>query len=117
MRENITKVAERGERLDSLQDKTGAWTAVSPIGSADGPSTSFRLRLILRLLHTLDGFACWYCLPSSRAVRLRINRQPRGICTGIPSRCEPGSQGAYCLLSLCDLGMLMPVVLEYVVCA
>ena len=23
MRENITKVAERGERLDSLQDKTG----------------------------------------------------------------------------------------------
>ena len=24
MRENITKVAERGERLDSLQDKTGA---------------------------------------------------------------------------------------------
>lgn len=28
MRENITKVAERGERLDSLQDKTGAlWFA------------------------------------------------------------------------------------------
>ena len=53
MRENITKVAERGERLDSLQDKTGAWTAVAPIGSADGPSSSFRLRLILRLLHTL----------------------------------------------------------------
>jgi vesicle-associated membrane protein 4 len=25
MRENITKVAERGERLDSLQDKTGAF--------------------------------------------------------------------------------------------
>lgn len=24
MRENITKVAERGERLDSLQDKTGS---------------------------------------------------------------------------------------------
>jgi vesicle-associated membrane protein 4 len=24
MRENITKVAERGERLDALQDKTGA---------------------------------------------------------------------------------------------
>ena len=24
MRENITKVAERGERLDQLQDKTGA---------------------------------------------------------------------------------------------
>jgi len=24
MRDNITKVAERGERLDSLQDKTGA---------------------------------------------------------------------------------------------
>lgn len=26
MRENITKVAERGERLDQLQDKTGAYT-------------------------------------------------------------------------------------------
>jgi len=26
MRENITKVAERGERLDSLQDKTGAFS-------------------------------------------------------------------------------------------
>ena len=25
MRENITKVAERGERLDQLQDKTGAY--------------------------------------------------------------------------------------------
>ena len=25
MRENITKVAERGERLDSLQDKTGTF--------------------------------------------------------------------------------------------
>ncbi|TDL20357.1 hypothetical protein BD410DRAFT_791163 [Rickenella mellea] len=25
MRDNINKVAERGERLDSLQDKTGEW--------------------------------------------------------------------------------------------
>ena len=63
MRENITKVAERGERLDSLQDKTGAWTAVAPIDSADGPSISSRLRLILRLLHTIwtvlfAGAAC-----------------------------------------------------------
>jgi vesicle-associated membrane protein 4 len=29
MRENITKVAERGERLDSLQDKTGALNALA----------------------------------------------------------------------------------------
>lgn len=29
MRDNITKVAERGERLDSLQDKTGAYNALS----------------------------------------------------------------------------------------
>lgn len=28
MRENITKVAERGERLDALQDKTGAFSLV-----------------------------------------------------------------------------------------
>ena len=25
MKNNIAKVAERGERLDSLQDKTGTW--------------------------------------------------------------------------------------------
>ena len=25
MRENINKVADRGARLDSLQDKTGTW--------------------------------------------------------------------------------------------
>ncbi|KAG6820343.1 SNAP receptor, synaptobrevin [Arthromyces matolae] len=36
MRENITKVAERGERLDSLQDKTGAYFSI------------FRLEAILR---------------------------------------------------------------------
>ena len=29
MRENITKVAERGERLDQLQDKTGTFTPSS----------------------------------------------------------------------------------------
>lgn len=28
MRENITKVAERGERLDQLQDKTGAYSCL-----------------------------------------------------------------------------------------
>ena len=28
MRENITKVAERGERLDQLQDKTGAHSSL-----------------------------------------------------------------------------------------
>lgn len=32
MRENITKVAERGERLDSLQDKTGASSGDCAIG-------------------------------------------------------------------------------------
>ena len=30
MRENITKVAERGERLDQLQDKTGAYSSLDP---------------------------------------------------------------------------------------
>ena len=29
MRDNITKVAERGERLDQLQDKTGALTSTT----------------------------------------------------------------------------------------
>jgi vesicle-associated membrane protein 4 len=28
MHQNITKVAERGERLDALQDKTGAYTMI-----------------------------------------------------------------------------------------
>jgi vesicle-associated membrane protein 4 len=34
MRENITKVAERGERLDSLQDKTGAPCALESASGA-----------------------------------------------------------------------------------
>jgi len=31
MRENITKVAKRGEALDSLQDKTGQHNSNSPL--------------------------------------------------------------------------------------
>lgn len=34
MRENITKVAERGERLDQLQDKTGG--SLSSVAAAGG---------------------------------------------------------------------------------
>jgi hypothetical protein len=70
MRENISKVAERGERLDSLQDKTGAyfarhWCLVfgrsnhtlpsdpSPfnriLGASDGPTILFQT--ISRFLH------------------------------------------------------------------
>lgn len=33
MRENITKVAERGERLDSLQDRTGKYSLLFPISA------------------------------------------------------------------------------------
>lgn len=35
MRENITKVAERGERLDSLQDKTGEFSLASYVYKDD----------------------------------------------------------------------------------
>lgn len=37
MRDNITKVAERGERLDQLQDKTGAF--LFPSGHGDANAT------------------------------------------------------------------------------
>ncbi|THU93331.1 synaptobrevin-domain-containing protein [Dendrothele bispora CBS 962.96] len=46
MRENITKVAERGERLDSLQDKTDN-LAVSAQGFRRGAN---RVRKVFRLL-------------------------------------------------------------------
>ena len=44
MRENITKVAERGERLDQLQDKTGAHSRSAVRGAGRGA-----LVLVLRM--------------------------------------------------------------------
>jgi vesicle-associated membrane protein 4 len=44
MRENITKVAERGERLDSLQDKTGEHGFLLFFSFAGGLSLAVRLR-------------------------------------------------------------------------
>lgn len=46
MRENITKVAERGERLDQLQDKTGASLLLDAARPAFG-SAVLRLRAVL----------------------------------------------------------------------
>ncbi|KAJ7041070.1 synaptobrevin-domain-containing protein [Mycena alexandri] len=46
MRENITKVAERGERLDSLQDKTDN-LAVSAQGFRRGANRVRKMRLII----------------------------------------------------------------------
>ncbi|KAJ7883538.1 synaptobrevin-domain-containing protein, partial [Mycena olivaceomarginata] len=53
MRENITKVAERGERLDALQDKTDN-LAVSAQGFRRGAN---RVRKVRRFPHSLtqDG--------------------------------------------------------------
>ncbi|TFK23290.1 synaptobrevin [Coprinopsis marcescibilis] len=47
MRENITKVAERGERLDSLQDKTDN-LAVSAQGFRRGAN---RVRKVCNMVH------------------------------------------------------------------
>ena len=41
MRENITKVAERGERLDQLQDKTGEFTLSCGLRCCVGSRSSF----------------------------------------------------------------------------
>ncbi|KAK0186495.1 synaptobrevin-domain-containing protein, partial [Armillaria mellea] len=46
MRENITKVAERGERLDSLQDKTDN-LAVSAQGFRRGANRVRKMRIII----------------------------------------------------------------------
>ena len=40
MRDNITKVAERGERLDQLQDKTGKFLPWFPVVTAPAQSRS-----------------------------------------------------------------------------
>lgn len=60
MRENITKVAERGERLDSLQDKTGK--SAAPLGRCNTswyagavrqmPTASISVGWILNMLFT-----------------------------------------------------------------
>ncbi|KAF9240063.1 synaptobrevin [Melanogaster broomeanus] len=55
MRENITKVAERGERLDSLQDKTDN-LAVSAQGFRRGANRvrkDMKMRLIIGLAVTI----------------------------------------------------------------
>lgn len=66
MRDNITKVAERGERLDALQDKTGAFQLRAPLrGSVSGTR---------ELTSTSAG------------------RQPRAKCARVPEGREPRSQ-------------------------
>lgn len=49
MRENITKVAERGERLDQLQDKTGAPPSLVASRPTFGLAV-LRLRAVLTIL-------------------------------------------------------------------
>lgn len=83
MRENINKVTERGERLDSLQDKTGElgfhasrtrvlWTWLPHPSTGDDD-------ILISLLH----------------------RQPRRLRARIPKRCKPRSQAdVVCLVFL-----------------
>ena len=54
MRDNITKVAERGERLDQLQDKTGTFP---PLLSNDCAGTT--PGGLLGLCHKLALFMHW----------------------------------------------------------
>ena len=75
MRDNITKVAERGERLDQLQDKTGMF---SPFFDNNCARTT--LAGLFGLCHELVSF-------------MRRNRQPRYFCPRVPQRCRSRTQG------------------------
>lgn len=88
MRENITKVAERGERLDSLQDKTGVFSPYHSLPLWPAPR-SYGRKLAFGPIST----------QSDRSFSLL--RQPCRFCTGFPSggkSCPEGVLGH--LLSL-----------------
>ena len=60
MRDNITKVAERGERLDQLQDKTGTFLSRLPVVTApvqSPPSRSASQRISFHLSTAIDNLA------------------------------------------------------------
>lgn len=53
MRDNITKVAERGERLDQLQDKTGTFWFPFGYGGASATIVGFPASMRTRLIYAL----------------------------------------------------------------
>lgn len=85
MRENITKVAERGERLDSLQDKTGE--SFPPSSSAVRRRAGRVARCCGRGRRRSDQ----RCLSPSPL----SHRQPRRVRTGLPQGSQPRPQGEF----------------------
>lgn len=81
MRENITKVAERGERLDSLQDKTGTYLCVWAGGAWGLKCISCEI-LCLLIKYPTDNLAV-----SAQGFRRGANRV-RKVCVSSRFMCE-----------------------------
>ena len=89
MRDNITKVVERQERLDSLQDKTGRCFAynfthtsvATPIWTSrcDGETT----------VRDVDAYAS--------------HRQSCRFCPRLQTQCKSGSEGMFELIQCCSI--------------
>jgi len=78
MRDNIASVAERGERLDALQDKTGAFSLAANFGAIESLGRRDRVQRRRVFLLTEIGFLFrrWTC----------------GVCTNLPQGRQPCSQ-------------------------
>lgn len=92
MRDNITKVAERGERLDSLQDKTGECSFPSFPGDFRQLSCCASLvDMRLALVMNDNQLGAWERI--AKNANIALHRQPCRIRAGFPPRGEPCPQG------------------------
>ena len=79
MRENITKVAERGERLDSLQDKTGTFH-VCGFGDAMGPEFHKSYGIVCSLINLFEQTTLLSLLKDSVEEQTRSARYVMSLC-------------------------------------
>ena len=85
MRENITKVAERGERLEALQDKTGARSIFA---------ASWSLRTMSVRPGSLFPWAFAFVIPPSANARYAAPDKLLTLLVQITSLCLPRASGA-----------------------
>lgn len=89
MQENIKKVAERGERLDSLQDKTGVLTTL--------PSFILK-KLLLRMIALADVFK--YFLSHLQTHSLYRHKVSEEVLTELEKQCGGRYVGSFVSLPL-----------------
>lgn len=84
MRDNITKVVERQERLDSLQDKTGQFFSYN----FSHMSIATPIALLAPLVVIVKPYR-------TERICLYIHRQPCRFRPRLQTQCEPGPEGMF----------------------